>query len=134
MPAHGFTNDPLQLARVRAWVEAAVADGWTRTASTGGLCDLNRGQWSALVITRVLAGFLGVSPRYQAIIHLWGPDLLAVDPGEVYDWARLQRGLRHCYACGAMDVPTQRVGFADRVCAACLPALKARIETPGWCD
>jgi hypothetical protein len=140
MPAHGFTNDPLQLARVRAWVEAAVADGWTRTAtypheSIERACTLRREGWQALVLMRETAlSSLPGKWRYETDIHLWGPDRLAVEPGDVYDWQRLQRELRHCYACGARDVDTQRVGFADRVCAGCLPGMKAKIETPGWCD
>ena len=70
----------------------------------------------------------------EAGLHLWGPDRLAIDPPEVYDWDAIRAELRRCPECGETDVATVRVAFANRACEKCAPALRAKLETPGWCN
>lgn len=136
----GFTNDDAQIAAVRAWVAAAVADGWTieptyPCESVERAARLRRDGWLAQVVMRDMRTETKPGKwKYEAQVHVWGPDGLCVDPGAVYSWADLVAGLRVCDQCGGRDVDTKRVGFANRVCAVCVPAARKRIERPGWCD
>jgi hypothetical protein len=72
--------------------------------------------------------------RYFPVGNNWAPDGLAVEPPAVYNFEELVRNSRTCEFCKAQNVDTQRVGFAGRCCAACLPDARKRIETKGWCD
>lgn len=40
----------------------------------------------------------------------------------------------YCPECKRDGVETVRVAFANRACRDCEPALRAKLETPGWCD
>lgn len=112
-----------------AWRDAAIADGWDHEPTYGThedelrACRLSRDGWKAQVITRGL-------PTDK--VSAWGPDGLAVCIAEPYDWTALQDGLRTCAYCGAKDVDTQRLAFAGRCCAECLPAMREKHEFPGW--
>lgn len=126
--------DQLTLEQVRAWRDAAIADGWDatptyETESIDRATRLRRDGWEAQVLTR------DDSPQsISATVHLWGPDGLAVRTGIAYDFDKLKAGLRTCMACKATDVDTQRYSFAGRCCAACRPEMARRTEQPGWCD
>jgi hypothetical protein len=69
-------------------------------------------------------------------IHAWGPDGISLTPMPIkYPGFDVFKALtRHCPECGANDVDTVRVAFANRCCRDCAPALKAKLEKPGWCD
>ena len=71
---------------------------------------------------------------YEAMVYLWGPDGLSIKPEAPYNWKRIKEGLRVCGWCGAAGVHTERVGFANRVCAKCIPEAQGKIEQPGWDD
>ena len=40
----------------------------------------------------------------------------------------------YCPECKRDGVETVRVAFANRACRDCEPALRAKLERPGWCD
>ena len=120
-----------KLSAVVAWRDAAISDGWESSQTyRGGEAEdsastLTRERWRAQVYAR--------SER-DCSVYVWGPDGLAVPAGDVYDFPALLAGLTHCKTCGRSGVSTHRVGFAGRVCAACLPAERKRVVTPGWCN
>ena len=134
-------GDVVALDYVTIFRQAAVADGWTQQPTYPGsepieqAASLEKDGWKMQVICRpTTMDRRGQPIRCSASIHIWGPDDLAVNVPRSYDWAELQDGLRTCSACKATNVETQRVGFAGRVCATCLPAQRKAIERPGWCD
>lgn len=144
----GYTNDPTELANVVSFREAAIADGWTlekvydhepadsygKLSRNGFLMHVNardaerQHEWGAHKKGE------RYKYRYQAEITIWGPDGLVVKAPSPYSWEEISSGTTICSKCKSRNVPTQRVGFAGRVCAACLPEARASIETPGWCD
>ncbi len=69
-------------------------------------------------------------------ISMWCDRRISVSPLPiVYPGFEAIRALaRTCPECKAEDVPTVRVAFANRCCHACAPALRAKLERPGWCD
>ena len=133
----GFTNDPEDIERVRQWVAAAVADGWTiyptyRTEPVESAARLSKDGFQAQVLMRD-HGTEGTHRwRYEAKVSLWGPDGLCLSVPQVYDWERLTSATRMCGECGAKDVDIQRVGFAGRCCATCLSKARAKYEYDGW--
>ncbi len=134
----GFTNDATQLERVRQYVAAAVADGWEiqptyASESVDRAARLKRDGFVMQALTRTH------EPSqhrwlYEAKVHLWGPDGLALTPPEPYDFAEMLRRTRICSHCKAEDVETVRYGFAGRCCKPCLPEMRKRHEQPGWND
>ncbi len=69
-------------------------------------------------------------------ISLWCPSGIAISPVPVVypGFAALAALARRCPQCGAEDIETTRVAFANRACLTCAPALRAKLERPGWCD
>ena len=121
------------IAKALAWREAAIADG----------CDSrptyqHEDEMTAFRLTR--DGFIiqGLARPEDELsvgsgeINCWGPDGLHIPVGETYDWESIQRAVSTCGYCGDHPVKTERVGFAGRCCAKCLPEMRTRIETPGW--
>ncbi len=102
----GNTRKEAEFAAVAAWRDAAVADGWDRRPTY-------------------------IMP-FVASISLWGPDGLAITPPATYDWPAIQAGATTCRACKKVGVKTVRYSFAGRCCEACLPAMRAAHEKPGW--
>jgi hypothetical protein len=132
--AFGFTDDPAEHARVRTWRDAAVADGWTAEQTyqhepIESHATLSRDSWRAHCMAREKSGG---RYRFEAQISVWGPDGLAVEPGQTYSFEKMTAGLRTCGVCGAKDVPTIRYSFAGRCCEACRPEMKRQHERPGW--
>jgi hypothetical protein len=134
----GFSNDADALETVRQWVAAAVADGWAisptyQTESVDSAATLDKDGFQALVLTRDRGeGADGKRYRYEAKVSAWGPDRLAINVPRKYDFALMQQATKHCAECGKDGVDTQRVGFAGRVCADCLPKTQKQHEYPGW--
>lgn len=136
----GYTNDPDVIAAVRAWRDAALADGWASTPAyanedEASACKLLRDGWYASVLTREARPGGAWDSRhwkYWTHVSVWGPDRLCVVPPDPYSFDALVAGLRTCGACGKTDVDTQRVGFAGRCCVACLPEQRRLHEYPGW--
>lgn len=132
----GYTNDSARFAAAVAWREAAIADGWDAKPGYPNheamerVCHLSKDGYIVHVLTREKVG----KWAYQASVNVWGPDGLAIKPPFVYDMAAITAGTRHCNYCNADDVDTERVGFAGRCCAACLPRQREIAERPGWCD
>ena len=134
----GFTTDARLLKAAEQFRDAASADGWGMRATYGSesidrASTLWRGRWSMMILTRNNESD-GRGKKYEASVHIWAHDRLAVEVPEFYDFAELQRRTRVCSNCKAEDVETQRFSFAGRCCEACLPKMRAATEQPGWCD
>lgn len=123
--------------RTDAWREAAIADGWAHEPlyptheGENRACKLTREGWVAFVMTRRNEGTPNRSFS-QADVTVWGPDGLQVVVPGVYGWDSLQAAFNTCMYCKKSGIPTERVGFAGRTCAACLDEQRARVERPGW--
>ena len=74
----------------------------------------------------------GMAWKTDVSLAAWGPDTLSIQVPLVYSWEALNKGLNVCGECKSEGVKIQRVGFAGRCCADCLPAAKKRHEYPGW--
>lgn len=131
------------LANAVLWRENAVADGWSIEPTYPASLDPNgnKGEDVNRAATLKREGFLAMvftrtypSGHIEASVSVWGPDGLALPAFVEYSWDALVAGQRTCLECGATDVDTQRVNFAGRVCATCLPEARKRTEKPGWCD
>lgn len=139
------THELRDPALIFAWRDAAVADGWTITPTYENesvdtafhLAHANGFKISGCARPDTKS----YPPRpvqpsggYYTLAG-WDDRGIGFDPfPAVYSLAALVALTRHCPICGADDVDTNRVGFADRACATCTPGLRAKIETPGWCD
>jgi hypothetical protein len=140
---NGYTEDRRQLEAVRAWVKAAEADGWSlrptfpKNETAESAATLERDGFKLMTLARVhqpqdRPGLRKRAEFYAVSIHLWGPDGVAIEPPPLYDWGAVRAGLRKCPECGAEDVETFRVAFANRACGSCRPALAKALEFPGW--
>jgi|GEM_PF-3222612 len=142
---HG-QNVGWDLARVTAWRDAALADGWaarpTYTTVSGGVgesaeraCTLTRDGFTVQVVTRPAGkDRQGYATPVDASIAAWGPDGLAIElDSPTYSMTALQRSLTRCGYCEA-EGPTTRLGFAGRACPECRTVLAPKIEHRGWAD
>lgn len=123
----GLTNDKTRLDAVRAFRDAAVADGWEisptyRSESQDRVAHLVRDGFVMMIVTR---------DEYEASVSIWGPDGLHIKPPSVYDWQAIQDRVNTCNECGAKG-PTVRFSFAGRCCNTCLPGMREKYEKPGW--
>lgn len=135
----GFTNDRAKFEAAQAFRDAAVADGWSikptygKSEDVGRVSSLERDGFKMMAMTRDHTNDRH-KWKYEAQISIWGPDGLAVTPPETYDFAEIRARIRRCSYCKTSNVETERVGFAGRCCAECLPEMRRKIEVPGWCD
>lgn len=135
----GFSNDRSHLDSVVAYRDAAVADGWSirgtyePSESVERAARLQRDGFVMQVLTRDNSE-RAHGKKFEASVHIWGPDGLAVTPPPLYDFAEIAARTRVCSACKKRDVDTERYSFAGRCCAECLPEMRRRHERPGWCD
>lgn len=125
---------PAALAGVRQWRADAIASGWRHEPTYGDAESEERAMrltgpagWTVQTLAREHE-----SGRAEAMIYAWGPDGLAVDVPPLFDMRALEAATRSCSRCEATDVETQRVGFAGRVCAACIKDARKEVERPGW--
>lgn len=114
------------------WIKAALADGWTSkptysNESIDRAMTLNKEGFHVSTIRRPPE-----KSRGNIDLTGWGPDGLVVRVPRVYDWESMKAALRICNYCKAIDVDTQRVGFAGRCCANCIEQKRKEIETRGW--
>lgn len=135
---YGWTNDQAKLDMVRAFVAAAIADGWQQGEYFAGesldsACKLRRDGFTMSVLTR--RNESANRWVFTAQVHAWGPDELALDLPDVYPgFEVVQAALLKCSQCKAEGVTTFRFAFAGRCCATCLPMARRKYETPGWAD
>lgn len=141
----GFTNDEAQYRQVKAWRDAAVADGWSveptyapQGKSKGepveSAAKLHRDGWTASILTRDNQDKPGRKWKYEAQVSVWDPNGRGVAPGATYDWDRLREDSLRCDKCGTLVDRVHHVGFANKACADCLPAMREKMEYPGWAD
>lgn len=138
------TWDRIKAERLAGEVAAATqfrldaeADGWTWAPTYGDHEPVEqafRGEREGFVIQGLARPGDDLLPTGS--IHAWGPDRVSLHPIPIVypGFAALKALVEHCPECGADGVETQRVAFANRACAACAPALRAKLERPGWCD
>lgn len=122
------------LAGVRQWRSDAIAAGWSHEPTYGESESEDRAMrltgplgWSAQTIARP-----NENGGAAASIHVWGPDGLAVEVPPFFDMGALTAATLRCSRCKAEGVETQRVGFAGRVCGACISEARKEVERPGW--
>lgn len=132
----GFTDDINIFRATEQFRDDAAADGWSIRATYGSedisrASKLNRDGFVMQILTRDNSSE-GRGRKFNACVSIWGPDGLAVAVPEFYDFAELSRRTRICAYCKREDVATERVGFAGRCCAECLPKMRTAIEQPGW--
>jgi hypothetical protein len=133
----GFTNNPIWIERVRAFVDAAVADGWSREAtytpseSIDRASKLKRDGFVIQVIARDNPEHEGAY-RYEASLNGWGPDGMVIRLPNDYDMEAIRAAVSRCSLCEKAADKTYRYSFAGRCCEACLPAAKAAHEKHGW--
>lgn len=123
----------LLIEKALAWRDAAICDGWNSRPTydhepENKAFTLSRDGYKVLGLARPETKYTVGSGQ----ITCWGPDNLQISVGETYDWGAIQAGMTICAYCHKTDVKTERVGFAGRCCAECLPAMRAAIERPGW--
>jgi hypothetical protein len=130
----GFTNDPQRYQATIAYRDAAVQDGWSirptyASEPIEGAATLEKDGFTmqVLALQKTDGKF-----KYQASIHIWGPDGLAIKPGETYNWSQITAGQKTCNECGATEVEPQQFSFAGRCCKPCLPRARAEYEREGW--
>lgn len=122
------------------WRKAAEADGWVFTPTYGDHEPVEqafRGERDGFVISGIARPGCDEGRDMSlptASIHIWGPDRGAIDPPLVYDMAAIRAAADKCPECGTIGRQMVVVGFANRCCVACEPALRKAIEVPGWCD
>ena len=108
----GFTNDKKQLEAVRRYVADAVADGWSiaptyQNESVDRAARLKREGFVMQVLMRTHEPSLH-KWQFEAKVHLWGPDGLALNPPAAYNFAEIEKSTRTCNHCGATDIHTVR--------------------------
>lgn len=144
-PAEREAEEAQRVARLgvlRVWRERAIADGWLHaptydTESELTACTLTHPTRHYKVSLLLRPPDPPRQPMTCATINAWDADGIALDHAinpERYDMAALIAGERSCPACGAKDVETVRIAFANRACRACAFELRKQLERPGWCD
>lgn len=132
----GFTNDAAHVEAVRAFVQAAVADGWSieptypTHESVESAARLKRDGYVLMVLSRDRGETSRY--RYEAKVSGWGPDGLSIRVPKTYSWDAITSEPTTCRHCGATGVETFRYSFAGRACPVCVPGLRAMYERPGW--
>lgn len=126
-------------ASVLAWIDAAVADGWTREATyqTEGIeraSKLTRDWYQVSVLTREPKETKWGVDRAQYSMSAWCPRGLALEIPHPYSFEALKANENLCSECKQMKPKTSRVAFANRVCDDCKPSAKAKYEKHGWDD
>ena len=136
----GLTNDKTIVDAAAAWRDAAIEDGWTpepmypKDEDISQSCRLTKDGFVAQILTREL-NIQGGRYKYQAEVHAWGSDDLAIAVPFVYPGFDVLKALmKRSNYCGTENVDTQRVNFAGRCCETCLPEQRRLTEFPGWCD
>jgi hypothetical protein len=125
----------LQLAT--AYRLAAEADGWVFRPTYYGHEPMEQaftGDREGFTLSGLCRPGKPDKEMPSAVINIYGPDRLAIEPPLIYDMEEIRRRLRWCGYCDAEDVDIVSVGFAGRVCLACEPRVRLRVETPGWCS
>lgn len=132
----GFSNSLDHLESVKQFRDAAVADGWDlkptyKNEDIDRASSLTKDGFKMSIISRDNTE-KNYKYKFEAEISIWGPDGISIPTPELYDFELIRNGLTSCPVCGAKDVKTVRVAFANRACEVCAPALREKLETPGW--
>jgi hypothetical protein len=125
----GLTDDLDHFEAAAAFKRAVLADGWKATDGTNE--HFEKEKFVVHVLNRVNEP-PGNRYAYTASVHIWGPDGLAIEPPDAYDWTVILAHSRKCNYCEKTDIDTFRIGFAGRACKDCIPKLRPTHERPGW--
>jgi hypothetical protein len=127
-----------QQEAVKAWRDAAVADGWEIAPTYGNhepvtsAASMTREGFKAMVLTRENLNPDLPKPICKFNVSAWAPDGIAIRVKFPYNWENIKAEVTTCPVCNRTSIPTIRVGFANRSCDECAPELRKRIERPGW--
>ena len=116
------------LKEAQTWRDEAIADGWSHSPiykheAEDTACHLEREGFVASVYVRNERG---------CHVCVWGPDTLAIEPPNPYDWNLVVYRTHICAYCGNYFDKTVRIGFAGRCCPECRKKHLAEVEYPGW--
>lgn len=141
-----FEPQPLN-ASAQAWLDAAVADGWTATPGPWNRSGAMRADDRSMKLTRddfvvwLVDREVGLSgkEKHEEWRRAWaanGQHALP-EPPEHYDFEWFTTAKGECSRCHETGDPARLkpLGFAERICSTCdTPALRREVEYPGWCD
>ena len=125
------------MEEVRAWVTAAIVDGWTfeptyKSEPAGRAVTLDKGDWKAMAVTR--EPLEGANRYPDASLIVWGPGEISVRHTFPYDWDKLVENLQVCSFCKKTFVgEPYRVMFADRACQTCGSVEQGKLPH-NWAD
>lgn len=128
-----------EVAAARAFYAALVEDGWSLSPTYGDHEPVEHAfeAWREGYVVMGLARLgSGDASLPTGSVNAWAPNGVALTPLPIVypGFAAIQALARRCPECGAEDVDTFRVAFANRACVNCRPALRLKLEKPGWCD
>jgi len=127
-----------EVAAARAWLEALRADGWTvvPTYSHEPVEQAFSAMCSGFKVMGIARTGIPDKEMPSGSINAWCDRGISLSPLPIVypGWEAIRALSRRCPECGAEDVPTVRVAFANRCCIVCQPELQRKLETPGWCD
>ena len=139
----GLTERWAHMKRVRAWVKAAIEDGWEQKPTYKGYesveraATLHKEGFIAMALMRepMEATKNDFGNRYpDAALNVWGPDQMAVKSTFPYDWEGLTYALHACQFCGkTFEGKAFHVQFADRACQSCGPVEQSKLPH-NWAD
>jgi hypothetical protein len=126
---------------VRAWIKAAVLDGWELSPlypTTNGpgegeetAAKLTIGGWVCHAIKRP-PGHKGTKVG-RIDISVWDVEGISVHVPIPYPGlSELALLMKRCHWCHKVSDTTTRVGFASRSCSECLGKARKEVEYDGW--
>jgi len=122
-------NQEIKAEELRAWRQAAIADGWYSEPLYKHHLDAEDYR---LTDSAGFTAHILIRSNLNDI-SVWGPDGLCIQKiPTTYDRACLEAAIRYCSHCDTWDVDTVRYSFAGRCCKNCRPELAKKHEQPGW--
>ena len=122
--------------RAESWRVALRADGWESSPIYNQYArdhgdrsfEYHRDGWTIHIYDQP-AHF---KTERQISIAAWGPDRLAVELPEVYNFEQMERNLLLCCYCKKYVSETVSIGFAGRCCPECRKLHAHEVEYRGW--
>lgn len=112
------------------WRDVLLADGWDVEAICRNKClpdaslRFERDGWKIEIYR--------LTDSAAEDIMAWGPDGMALELPESYNFEQMEANLLLCHRHGDYVEETVRLGFSERVCRPCRQEYRAGVEYPGW--